>query len=135
MIIFLGRKLARLVSFLAIAVIVHSCSDEKGKYAQEQKPVVGSPAHRDVYAVSTWNRAAAANYLNQRETWWMQWEDAKSEQDTFCVSSHTNLPFVFPQAALHEVPTETHRSDTQRKIIANVKKGVRVWDCVAAHSG
>ena len=91
------------------------------------------PDHNEERAVSTWNRAAAATYLDQRETWWMKWQDAKRDQGTFCVSCHTNLTFVFAQTALRELPNEATTSDNERRIIDDVKKRVRLWSSVESY--
>jgi squalene-hopene/tetraprenyl-beta-curcumene cyclase len=121
-----GRKLARVASFLAIAVFACSCVDKKGaENAREQKP----------HAVLMWNKAAAATYLDQREAWWIKWQDAKRDQGTFCVSCHTNLPFVFAQTAHRELPAETDMSDNERKILDNVKRRVRLWNSVESYYG
>ena len=136
MMISFGRKLVQMASFLAIAVIAYSCSNKQSEhveYAQDQKPVAAYPDHNEERAVSTWNRAAAATYLDQRETWWMKWQDAKRDQGTFCVSCHTNLTFVFAQTALRELPTETNTSDNERKIIDDVKKRVQLWSAVESY--
>ena len=136
MMISIGRILVRMASFLAMAMISCSCSSKKGvEYAQDEKPVAAYPDHNEQRAVSTWNKAAAASYLNQRETWWMKWQDAKRDQGTFCISCHTNLTFVFAQTALRELPTETGTSDNERKIIDDVKKRVRLWDSVESYYG
>jgi squalene-hopene/tetraprenyl-beta-curcumene cyclase len=89
----------------------------------------------DGRAVSTWNKAAAATYLDQRETWWMKWQDAKRDQGTFCISCHTNLTFVFAQTALRELPHETNTSDNERRIVDNVKERVRLWNSVESYYG
>ena len=43
---------------------------------------------------STWNRKAAAAYLDQRATWWTTWPNAQRDHGTFCVSCHTALPYA-----------------------------------------
>ena len=134
--ILFGRKLARTAAFLAVTVIAFSCSGGRGgrvEYGQDQKPEAARPVHSDQRAVSTWNRAAAATYLDQRETWWMKWQDAKRDQGTFCVSCHTNLTFVFAQTALRELPNEATTSDNERRIIDDVKKRVRLWSSVESY--
>jgi squalene-hopene/tetraprenyl-beta-curcumene cyclase len=130
------RKLVQMVSLLAIAVVAYSCSNKQSDYlenGQDHKPVAAYPDHNEAGAVSTWNRAAAVTYLNQRETWWMKWQDAKRDQGTFCVSCHTNLPFVFAQTALRELPNGTTTSDNERRIIDDVKKRVRQWSSVESY--
>src|SRR5262245_47437745 len=41
-----------------------------------------------------WNPKAAAAYLDQRERWWMGWQDAAREHGTFCISCHTSVPYA-----------------------------------------
>ena len=136
MMISVGRKLVRMAPFLAIAVIACSGSSEKGEhveYAQDQKPAAAYSDYNEQRGISTWNKAAAASYLNQRQTWWMKWQDAKRDQGTFCISCHTNLTFVFAQTALRELPTETDTFDNERKIVDDVRKRVRLWDSVESY--
>jgi squalene-hopene/tetraprenyl-beta-curcumene cyclase len=87
------------------------------------------------HAATTWNKKAAAIYLDQREAWWMQWEAAKRDHDTFCVSCHTNLTYVFAQTALRDVWIEKDFIDKNRKISDDVKKRVRLWNSVASYYG
>src|SRR5437868_954744 len=60
----------------------------------------------DEPAPSTWNKQAAASYLDARQTWWMHWPKAARDHETFCVSCHTVVPkrsvalAEFPIAAL-----------------------------------
>lgn len=130
------RKLVQMASFLAIAVIANSCSNkqtEHVEYAQDQKSVAAYPDNNEERAVSGWNKVAAASYLDQRESWWMNWQDAKRDQGTFCVSCHTNLPFVFAQTALRKLSNEAKTSDNERKIVDNVKRRVQLWSSVESY--
>ena len=65
----------------------------------------------------------------------MQWNDAKRDNDTFCISCHTNLPFVIAQPALRGLPNESEASEDERKLIDNIRKRVRLWNSVESYYG
>ena len=48
----------------------------------------------------TWNRKAAAAYLDQRQDWWQKWPSAARDHGTFCVSCHTAAPYALARPAL-----------------------------------
>ena len=101
-----------------------------------QNPPEAVSSHNEIHSAATWNKKAAATYLDQRQTWWMQWEASKRDHDTFCVSCHTTLPYVFAQPALRDVASsETNSVDNDSKIIEDVKKRVRLWDSVTSYYG
>ena len=103
--------------------------------ARKQQPAEAVAGQRDVASAPMWNKKAAATYLDQRETWWLQWEAAKRDHDTFCVSCHTTLPFIFAQPALQDVFSEKSSLDNNSKIIEDVKKRVRFWNSVTSYYG
>jgi squalene-hopene/tetraprenyl-beta-curcumene cyclase len=134
----LRRKLAQTAFTLVIVLIACSCSENNGQHSEfihQQKPMEAFPNNRDVKGVLTWNKAAAWTYLEQRETWWMKWQDAERDHGTFCVSCHTNLPFIFVRSTVRKLPIETNMSDNELKIYYNVKKRVRLWDSVEPYYG
>src|ERR1700733_1784726 len=47
----------------------------------------------------TWSPKAAAAYLDQRTTWWMNWPTAARAQGTFCISCHTIAPYALGRPA------------------------------------
>ena len=79
----------------------------------------------------TWNSKAAAAYLDQREQWWMGWENAKREHDTFCISCHTALPYALARPALHKALGEPGLTEIERLLIADAAKRVRLWKDLA----
>jgi len=48
----------------------------------------------------SWDRKAAAAYLDARMNWWESWSSAKRDHETFCVSCHTSLPYALARPAL-----------------------------------
>src|SRR5215831_18488543 len=76
----------------------------------------------------SWNEKYAAAYLDQRQTWWMEWPRAKRDHGTFCVSCHTVLPYALARPALRRALNESAPSEVERKILDNVTKRVRIWN-------
>jgi len=130
------RKCALLVYLLWGSLAACARSDVDVREAPKQNPAEAVSGHNDIPSTAAWNKKAAAMYLDQRETWWMQWEAAKRDHDTFCVSCHTTLPFVFAQPALRDgVSSEKNSLDNDSKIIDGVKKRVRLWNSVTSYYG
>lgn len=84
---------------------------------------------------STWSQRAALKYLADRETWWINWDGAKRENGTFCISCHTNVPFIAVTAILDRSNADSEIVDNAGKIIANVKYRVREWNSTAPYYG
>lgn len=80
---------------------------------------------------ASWNAKSAAAYLDQRERWWMGWEDAKRENGTFCVSCHTAVPYALARPALRKPLGETSPTENEQVLFENVAKRVRMWDQIA----
>jgi len=78
-------------------------------------------------AATTWDAKAAAEYLDQRMTWWRGWDRAKRDQGTFCVSCHTVLPYTLARPALRKLDGEQAVGEDERLILDNVVKRVRLW--------
>ena len=74
-----------------------------------------------------WDPAAAAGYLDSRASWWMAWPTAARDHETFCVSCHTAVPYALGRPALRKVLGEQGSSVTERKLLDNVTKRVRMW--------
>jgi squalene-hopene/tetraprenyl-beta-curcumene cyclase len=77
-----------------------------------------------------WNEKAAANYLDGRQTWWMNWPKAARDHQTFCVSCHTVVPYALARPALRSVLAERAPSINERKLLENVTKRVALWNAV-----
>jgi squalene-hopene/tetraprenyl-beta-curcumene cyclase len=75
----------------------------------------------------SWNSKAAASYLDGRMVWWMGWDGAARDHQTFCVSCHTVVPYAMARPALRGALAEHAPSSTERQILDNVTKRVRMW--------
>lgn len=75
--------------------------------------------------------AAAAAYLDQRQDWWMGWPRAQRDHETFCVSCHTAVPYALSRPSLRKALGEQTRSANERRLLDNVIKRVRLWKEVA----
>ena len=75
----------------------------------------------------TWNRKAAAAYLDQRATWWTTWPNAQRDHGTFCVSCHTALPYALARPLLRQPLGETAPSPAEAALLANITKRVTNW--------
>jgi squalene-hopene/tetraprenyl-beta-curcumene cyclase len=73
---------------------------------------------------------AAASYLDQRADWWMTWSQSVRDHDTHCVSCHTALPYALARPALRAALGEQSPSATERKLLDNIIKRVRLWNQV-----
>jgi squalene-hopene/tetraprenyl-beta-curcumene cyclase len=78
----------------------------------------------------TWNKKAAAAYLDDRQAWWMNWPESARDHQTFCVSCHTVLPYALARPALRSALTESAPSVNERKLLENVTKRVLLWNDV-----
>jgi len=76
---------------------------------------------------STWSGKAAASYLDGRMVWWIGWPVAARDHGTFCVSCHTVLPYAMARPALRATLSEQEPSSTERQLLDNVTKRVRLW--------
>jgi squalene-hopene/tetraprenyl-beta-curcumene cyclase len=76
---------------------------------------------------ASWNRKAAAAYLDQRATWWTTWPNAQRDHGTFCVSCHTALPYALARPALGQSLGETAASPAEAALLANITKRVTMW--------
>jgi len=84
-------------------------------------------SHPETKVANTWDQKAAAAYLDQRESWWMDWPVAARDHETFCISCHTAVPYALSRPALREVLGEEAPSVNERKLVDNVTKRVRLW--------
>ncbi len=78
----------------------------------------------------TWNKKAAAAYLDDRQAWWIGWSVAARDHETFCVSCHTVVPYALARPALRSALTESGPSVNERKLLDNVTKRVMLWNDV-----
>jgi squalene-hopene/tetraprenyl-beta-curcumene cyclase len=84
--------------------------------------VLAAPPESD-----SWNRAAAASYLDSRLAWWQAWPKAQRDHDTVCVSCHTSVPYAAGRPALRFSLHEEKISAAGRTMLAHIEKRVRLW--------
>ena len=77
---------------------------------------------------SDWNRFTAAQYLDAREQWWMDWPKAQRDHGTACVSCHTALPYALGRAALHSTAQPAPLSPQEQQMLGYVIKRVTLWN-------
>ena len=87
--------------------------------------VAAANAHAEQPA--SWNEKAAAAYLDERQGWWMSWPRAAREDDTFCVSCHTALPYALARSTLRPALGEDGPAANERALLDNVSRRVRAW--------
>jgi len=75
----------------------------------------------------SWDKKAAATYLDGREGWWMNWPRAARDHGTFCVSCHTAVPYAISRPALRSVLGEQTATVNEQKLVDNVTIRVRLW--------
>jgi squalene-hopene/tetraprenyl-beta-curcumene cyclase len=75
----------------------------------------------------TWNPAAAARYLDTRETYWQNWDHAKRDHGTHCVSCHTQATYAFARPALRTRTSESGLTPQETSMLADVTKRVQNW--------
>jgi len=90
-------------------------------------------SHTQAKVGTVWSPKAAANYLDQREAWWMGWKVAARDHETFCVSCHTALPYALSRVALREAIADETPSVNERRLLDNVSKRVRLWKEIAPY--
>jgi squalene-hopene/tetraprenyl-beta-curcumene cyclase len=89
--------------------------------------LMAASSPRDTESAGSWNRKAAAAYLDQREGWWADWPVAARDHQTFCVSCHTALPYALSRPALRQALAEKTPSVNEQRLLENVTKRVRLW--------
>jgi squalene-hopene/tetraprenyl-beta-curcumene cyclase len=82
---------------------------------------------------NSWDPKAAAAYLDYRAGWWMEWTGSARDHGTFCISCHTALPYALSRSALRPALAETSSTVSERRLIDNVTKRVRLWKDVGPY--
>jgi squalene-hopene/tetraprenyl-beta-curcumene cyclase len=78
-------------------------------------------------AQSSWDRQAAARYLDSREVWWQSWDRPHKDRDTLCVSCHTQAPYGMARPLLRQDLGEPAPTGAEQAMLASVEKRVRQW--------
>jgi squalene-hopene/tetraprenyl-beta-curcumene cyclase len=115
---------------LFIVELLAACSSP---YARTQSQNSNPATHASV--AGTWSPRAAAAYLDQRADWWTGWQRAARDHGTFCVSCHTALPYALSRTALRESLADDTPSASERRLLDNVTRRVRLWKEVGPYYG
>jgi hypothetical protein len=79
-------------------------------------------------AESQWDKAAAANYMDERQAWWIDWPVAARDQNTACQSCHTTVPYLLARPALRHVLGEVGETLPETRLISDTRKRVTMWN-------
>ncbi|MGC1619780.1 MAG: hypothetical protein WA765_14920 [Candidatus Acidiferrum sp.] len=126
------RRTLCLAACFAVAIVAMSWRMEsRAANSGNARKLAADSGRPDARASNTWDRKAAAIYLDQREGWWMEWPRAARDHGTFCVSCHTAVPYAMSRPLLRGALAEQGPSANERKLLDNVTKRVRLWKEVA----
>src|ERR1700676_23249 len=116
-----------------VAGIVAACWHGEARASGSPHPkATAAPLHQpERNSANLWDQRAAAAYLDQRASWWMEWPKAARDHETFCISCHTAVPYVLSRPALRNELAEKAPSANERRLLDNVTKRVRLWKEVA----
>jgi squalene-hopene/tetraprenyl-beta-curcumene cyclase len=91
--------------------------------------MVGAADRRSGPASSAgdWSPAAAADYLDGRLGWWLEWPTAARDHGTSCVSCHTALPYALARASLRRELAEAELPAVEQRMLDGVVTRVRLW--------
>ena len=78
-------------------------------------------------SIPSWNRQAAASYLDSREVWWQDWPRAQKDHGTICISCHTVVPYAMARPALRQELSETGMAAPEKIMMDSVEKRVSHW--------
>jgi squalene-hopene/tetraprenyl-beta-curcumene cyclase len=81
-------------------------------------------------AARTWDPNAAAAYLDRRMSWWESWRAAARADGTFCFSCHTAVPYAMARPSLRAVQGNSVPTADERRMMADVRKRVRLWKTI-----
>ena len=82
------------------------------------KPAAPAPA--------TWDRQAAARYLDSRQVWWQGWDRTQKDHGTYCISCHTQAVYALARPALRHDLAEAPATGAERAMIDSVEKRVHL---------
>jgi squalene-hopene/tetraprenyl-beta-curcumene cyclase len=82
-------------------------------------------------AAQTWDKAAAAKYLDSRQVWWQDWPHAQKDHGTVCVSCHTQVPYALARPTLRGALGESKISVPERAMLDSIIKRVNLGNDAA----
>lgn len=125
------RKTALAACFALTGILVFWPAQTTVAGPGESKAAATRPDQPGTKVANSWDQKAAAAYLDRRQEWWMAWPTSQRDHDTFCVSCHTALPYALSRSALRTGLAEQSPSPSERRLLDNVTKRVRLWKEVA----
>ncbi len=78
-------------------------------------------------APSTWDRQAAARYLDSRQVWWQGWDRTQKDHGTYCISCHTQAMYALARPILRQDLAEPPATGAERTMIDSIEKRVHLW--------
>ena len=75
----------------------------------------------------SWDAAAAARYLDEREVWWQQWQRAQKDKGTVCLSCHTNVPYAMVRQRLERQLGGSAEPAQEARMMASIERRVEHW--------
>jgi squalene-hopene/tetraprenyl-beta-curcumene cyclase len=93
-----------------------------GIAAAESHPTADVPSN----TTQTWDKIAAARYLDDRQTWWQNWPHAQKDHGTVCISCHTQVPYALARPLLRRQLGEHTISDPERAMLDSIIKRVNL---------
>jgi squalene-hopene/tetraprenyl-beta-curcumene cyclase len=75
-----------------------------------------------------WDRQAAARYLDEREIYWQNWDHAKKDHGTLCVSCHTQATYGLARPVLRHELGEQQPTEAEQVMLASIRKRVSLWN-------
>jgi len=103
--------------FIAIAMLAIATTSFAATHPHADAPTSKSVAQ-------SWDPAAAAKYLDSRQTWWQEWPHAQKDHGTMCISCHTQVPYALARPALRKSLGEQAISDPERSMLDSILKRV-----------
>jgi squalene-hopene/tetraprenyl-beta-curcumene cyclase len=113
-----------------VACLVVGISAANWRTGAAENSSEGVRAHPDkpeTKAANSWDPKAAAAYLDQRQSWWVEWPKAQRDHQTFCVSCHTAVPYSLSRSALRTPLAEQAPTSNEQRLLENVTRRVRLW--------
>src|ERR1700676_2068189 len=125
------RQIVALACLVA-GIVAVCCHAEAKAFGSPHAKVTAAHLHQpERNSANLWDQRAAAAYLDQRASWWMDWPKAARDHETFCVSCHTAVAYALSRSGLRQTLAETPTSPSERRLLENVTKRVRLWKEVA----
>lgn len=85
-----------------IITVVSWRTETKAAGPRDPKAMATHVDQDETRILSSWDQKAAAAYLDQRQSWWMEWPRAARDHETFCVSCHTAVPYALSRPGLRK---------------------------------